>query len=176
MKVRGFKFELAPIKDSYLRRSVQLSNKIVLALSQIGLSADDVDVSQEKIPIRSASASVSWYADGQHCHFSHSLQQKYIDNLNVVAKVIELEVELVLKGKKTVQEFIYEYKEGDEFDAERKRAREILNVESDCKDMALIDTQFKKLSKKLHPDMETGNIDDFKQINWAHKILRRELA
>lgn len=176
MKIRGFEFELFPIRDSYLRRSVQLSNKIALALSHIGIAGDDVEVSEEKIPIKPASASVSWYADGNHCHFSHSSQQKYIDNLQVVAKVIELETALVLEGKKTIREFIYEYREGDDFKEERKQAREILQVDPLCKDMELIDTQFKKLSKKTHPDMETGDVDEFKQINRAHKTLRRELA
>ncbi len=176
MKIRGFEFELLPIRDSYLRRSVQLSNKIVLALSQIGIPVDDIEVSEEKVPIRLASASVSWYIEGNHCHFSHSSRQKYIDNLQVVAKVIELEIRLVLDGKKTIREFIYEYLERDDFEKERKQAREILQVDPLCKDMELIDTQFKKLSKKTHPDMETGDVDEFKQINRAHKTLRRELA
>ncbi len=176
MKIRGFEFELLPIKDSYLRRAVQMSNKIAFALSQIGVPADDIEVKEEKMPIRKAAASASWYADGHHCHFSHASQQKYIDNLQVVFKVIELETELVLQGKKTLQQFIFEYMEKDDFEEERKKAREILQVDSECKDMELIDLQYKKLSKKTHPDMETGDVEQFKLINWAHKTIKRELV
>jgi len=31
------------------------------------------------------------------------------------------------------------------------------------------------LAKKYHPDMSEENVDKFKEINRAHKILRREL-
>ncbi|MBS3114183.1 hypothetical protein J4448_03705 [Candidatus Woesearchaeota archaeon] len=31
------------------------------------------------------------------------------------------------------------------------------------------------MAKKYHPDMPEGNVDKFKEINRAHKILRREL-
>jgi len=39
----------------------------------------------------------------------------------------------------------------------------------------LISKKYKDLAKKLHPDMETGDIDKFKAINRAHKMLKREL-
>ncbi len=176
MNIRGFEFEIVPIKDSYLRRAVQLTNKIVLTLTQLGIKADDIEVSEEKMPLKQAAASVSWYIEGHHCHFSHTNQKKYVDNLQVVCKMIELETALVLEGKKTIQQFIFDYSEEDDFKEERKKAREILKVEPECKDMKLIDTQYKKLSKKAHPDMESGNTEEFKQINWAHKVLKRELC
>ena len=176
MKIRGFELQIAPLRDSYIRRQVQLSNKIAQALSLLGVSSESVESSEEKFPLRPLKASVSWYIEGHYCHFSHSSQARYIDNLQVVTKIIELEVDLVVTGKKPLEQFIYDYSEKDDFEAERKKAREILEVPSDCTDFVVIDSQYKKLSKLAHPDMQTGDVDKFKLINWAHKTLKRELV
>ncbi|MCX9025094.1 MAG: DnaJ domain-containing protein [Candidatus Methanoperedens sp.] len=37
-------------------------------------------------------------------------------------------------------------------------------------------TKYKALAKELHPDMPTGDTEKFKQLNIAHKILKRELT
>ena len=57
----------------------------------------------------------------------------------------------------------------------RKEAREILGVEENVLDMAHIDKKYKTLAKKYHPDMPDGDLEMFKKINNAHKLLKREL-
>ena len=41
--------------------------------------------------------------------------------------------------------------------------------------MAEIDVKYKELAKKHHPDMPSGNLEKFKEINNAHKTLKKEL-
>ena len=56
-----------------------------------------------------------------------------------------------------------------------KKAREVLGIDEDSIDLSQIDSKYKELAKKYHPDMPGGDANKFKQINHAHKILRREL-
>ena len=34
----------------------------------------------------------------------------------------------------------------------------------------------KEMAKTLHPDTPTGDVEKFKKLNHAHKILKRELS
>jgi len=34
----------------------------------------------------------------------------------------------------------------------------------------------REMAKELHPDMSTGDTEQFKKLNIAHKILKRELT
>ena len=42
-------------------------------------------------------------------------------------------------------------------------------------DMGLINKKYKVLAKEHHPDMPMGSTEKFKEINNAHKTLKREL-
>ena len=42
-------------------------------------------------------------------------------------------------------------------------------------DTTEIDKKYKVLAMKYHPDMPDGNLEKFKAINNAHKMLKREL-
>ena len=42
-------------------------------------------------------------------------------------------------------------------------------------DLDVISKKYKVLAKKLHPDMDGGDAQRFKEINVAHKVLKREL-
>ena len=50
-----------------------------------------------------------------------------------------------------------------------------LEVDKETLDLNLINEQYKSLAKEHHPDMPNGDMEKFKQINNAHKILKREL-
>ena len=175
IKIKGHEFAAISIKDSFGRRALQYKNKIVSTLRKIGIKEDDVDIELEAVSVKSAPASASWYIAGQRLHYSYKSPKKYVENLYIVFKVIELEVNALLAGQKTQQEFISEFSERDDFEEKRKEAREILGVAPDSLDLEHIDSKYKDVTKKYHPDMSGGNADKFKEINRAHKILRREL-
>ena len=89
-------------------------------------------------------------------------------------KVIEAEMQLLVSSEKRFDEFCREFMEEKNIDKIRAEAREILGVPTDCLDFELIHTNFKKLAKEHHPDMG-GDLEMFKKINNAHKVLKREL-
>jgi hypothetical protein len=99
-----------------------------------------------------------------------------VENLQVLSRVIEIEANLVLSEKKTFDEFIAEFKEDSDVDDKRKEARAFFGFDHDLNDLEIINKKYRALAKELHPDMPTGDIEKFKQLNNAHKILKRELT
>lgn len=164
------------IKDSYDRRAVQYRNNIIEVLRKIGLTEDDIDIKLEAKAFKLAPASVFWYMDGHRLYYSYKMAKKYVENLYIVFKVIDLEVKALLSGERTLDEFISAFSESREVEKERQEARALLGVEHDVHDIAVIDSKYKDLAKKNHPDVKGGSNEKFKEINRAHKILKRELV
>lgn len=173
--VKGYELAVVIVKDSFQRRAVQFANKIAQVLRKLGLTEDDMDIPVETLAIKRAAASASWYFEGYHLHYSYQASGRFVDNLAMVLKVIEVEVEDLLSGKKTVDEFIRDFAEDRDVKEQREEARELLGLPEDCIDVEVIDKRYKELAKKYHPDVAGGDAEKFKAINRAHKILKREL-
>lgn len=173
--IKGYEITPLPIRGSYDRRAVQYRNSIIETLKKIGITEDDIDIQLEANAFKGAPASVSWYFDGYHLYYSYKIARKYVENLYIVFKVIESEVNAVLAGQKTLEEFIRDFSEERDVEEKRKEARAALGVEQDVTDISVIDARYKELAKKNHPDMPGGDTERFKEINRAHKILKREL-
>jgi len=172
--IKGHTINAIPAKDSYNRRAVQYRNNLITSLEVLGLTVDDVDIELERIAIKNAPASCTWYMDGYRLYYSYNGTTKFVDNLFVVWKVIAAEIQLLLNQKKTFDEFCNEFIEDKNIEHMRKEARELLGVEHDSVDFELIHRNYKQLAKKHHPDMG-GDLERFKRINNAHKMLKREL-
>lgn len=175
IRIKGYDINAITIRDSYDRRAVQYKNNIIETLKKVGLTEDDVIVEQDVSAFKNAPASATWYMDGHRLYYSYKIAPKYVENLYIVFKVIELEVNALLSGQKTMEEFISSFSEENSVEEERKQARITLGVEADVVDMDIINAKYKELAKKNHPDMSGGNTEKFKAINRAHKILKREL-
>jgi hypothetical protein len=175
IKVKGHEFESITIRDSHSRKALQFKNKIIQLLGKLGLTQDDIDVNLEPLAMKKVPAAASWYFDGHHMYYSYSAGRSYVENIAVVHKVIELLVDDLINGVITKEEFAAEFKEDHDIEEKRKAARELIGVPHDSTDMALINKKYKDLAKEHHPDREGGNTDKFKEINHAHKLLKREL-
>lgn len=175
IKVKGYEFNAFIAKDSFDRRAILFRNNIIESLGKLGLTDDDIDVKVEVVAYKRAPASASWYMDGHNLYYSYNGALKFVDNLFVVSKMIQLEVEALLNGTKTGEEFIRDFSEEKDVKERRKKAREILGVQEGSRDMELINKKYKELAKEHHPDMPGGDLEKFKAINNAHKTLKREL-
>ena len=174
INIKGHEFASPIIRDSFDRRATQFKNKIISALRRIGLTEDDIEIDLEG-GAKNMPASASWYMGGNFLHYSYSSSSKYVENLGVVFKVVELEVDELIEGRKTLSDFIGEFSEEKDVLKLRKNARDVLGIPHDVLDMAQIDSRYKDLAKRYHPDMPEGDITKFKEINHAHKIIKREL-
>ena len=175
IKIKGYDIHTLTIRDSYDRRAVQYKNNIIETLKKLDLTEDDVEITQDVSAFKNAPASATWYMDGHRLYYSYKIANKYVENLYIVFKVIELEVNALLSGEKTLEEFTSSFSEEDDIEEERKQARITLGVDPDVVDMDVINAKYKELAKKNHPDMDGGDTEKFKAINRAHKMLKREL-
>jgi len=175
VKAKGHEFNAISISNSYNRRAQQLKNNIISSFKKIGLTEDDVEIKLENMAIKKLPASASWYFDNHHMHYSYKAANKYVDNLYIVAKVLELEVAAILDGTRSPEEFVKAFTEEEGVEKERKEARELLGLDEHEIDVDVINKAYKTMAKGLHPDMPGGDIDKFKALNRAHKALKREL-
>ena len=176
VKIKGHEIGSIVVKDASNRRAIQFKNNIIKVLKKIGVIEDDINIPLERIAIKKAKASATWYISDHRMHYSHNLQNKYVENLYVLFKVIETEANLVLSGQNTLRNFISEFKEDSDVYDKRKEAREFFDCDHDEHDFEIINKKYKVMAKELHPDMSTGDTEKFKQLNIAHKILKRELT
>ncbi|MBT7902577.1 J domain-containing protein [Candidatus Woesearchaeota archaeon] len=176
VRIKGHEFNVNPVKDSFNRRAQQFYNNIMRKLKSIGIPEEDIEIEFEPMALKSAPASVTWYVQDCRLHYSYTTCKRFVDNLFIVSKIIDFEVNEIINDKKTVEQFIFDFSESSDVEEERKSARKILGVEEDSLDFDLMSKNYKQLAKEAHPDMPTGDTERFKSLNRAHKILKRELA
>ena len=175
VRIKGHEITLVKTTSSFDRKTLQYKSKIVTNLKKIGIPEDDIDVPLERFGIRNVPSSATFWFNDHKLYYSYSRANRFVDNLYIVQKLIELEVEEILKGKKSEQEFCQTFTEDKDIVKQRKEARELIGVANDCVDMEEISIKYKALAKKCHPDMPDGNLKTFQDLNKAHKILKREL-
>lgn len=175
IQAKGHQFNLPPIRDSYTRRSQQYQNDIFKLLKSIGVKEDDMDVPLQINPRVNAPASASWYFDDIFMQYDFSTQLKYAENLFVVYKVIEKEVKQLLAKELPINDFISHFSEAQDVEDARKQARVTLELDQNEKDLTIITKRFKQLARQHHPDVDGGDQEEFKKINNAFRLLKREL-
>ena len=174
--IKGHDIKTMVITTAFNRKALQFSNSIIKVLKKIGVDENDVEIHLESIAMRKAKASATWYFLDHRMHYSYNLQKKFVDNLYVVFKVIEVEVGMIISKKNTPEEFILHFKEDKNVESRQRNAREFFDLEHDETDFEVINKKYKDMAKILHPDTPTGDTERFKQLNDAHKILKRELT
>ncbi|MBT3297487.1 J domain-containing protein [archaeon] len=174
MIIKGHEFPEFKVQGSSSRRAIQFRNDIFANLKKIGVHEDDIMIKMETVAIKKVQAAVSWYFDNQHLFFSYN-KFNFVGNLYVISKVIKFETDALLNNEKTAQQFTADFAEDEDILQERKDARKLLDVTDNCLDLEEINKKYKLLAKKHHPD-KGGDTEDFKIINNAHKLLKRELC
>ena len=174
--IKGYEFKKVTVRDSYNRRALKYKNNIINYFKNVEVIEDDVDVPMESMAMRRAQASVSWYMWDYHFFYCYNNDtSKFVENLGMVAQVIEHFLNLLSEGKISQDEFIKEFEEDHDIIKQRKDARKVLGVEEDSTDFEKMHQNYKKLAKAHHPDMSGGDTEKFQEINKAHKILKKEL-
>ncbi len=171
-RIRGKAIQITPVRDSHGRRVVQSENKIVTILKRLGCHPDGVSFSTERMAMKKTEAWVRFYSPFHKCHISYNAGN-YAENMQAIAQLLTVEEVAIAAGEDTADTFFERYREEGDIDKDRKEARETLGVPEDCKDWKIIDKAYKTLAKAAHPDMG-GSEEQFKKLNKAHKILKKE--
>lgn len=175
IKVKGNEIEVPVFRDHFDRRAVQIENRIMATLKMLNIDRDNVRLDMKRNARLKARAKVSFWFEGRNLTYAYNLCSKFIENLFVVDKVLETEVDRLLDKEISLDEFHREFTDDDNGDEKAKKARKILGVDEDCDDFDLIGRSYKVLAKKFHPDMSGGDEKKFQEINAAHKLIRKEL-
>ena len=176
VRIKGHDIDTITVGDSCNRRALQFRNNIFSLLGKLDVIQDDIDIPLEMVAMKSAPASVSWYFDGHFLHYSYSACKRFVENLYVVQKVLEVKVAALVAGEETIEDFLASFSEEHDVALRRKEARETLGLDPGEKDVAVIDKAYNALAREHHPDQPSGDTERFKQINNAHKMLKRELC
>ncbi|MEA3430247.1 MAG: DnaJ domain-containing protein [Nanoarchaeota archaeon] len=174
VKIKGYEFKEVKVRDSYNRRALKFKNNIINSLKLFGITEDDIEIPLETVAMKKAQATVSWYMWDEHLLFSYNGSGKFVENLAMIAKVIDHYIQLLSENEITKEEMLEAFVEDEDILKQRKEAREVLGVEEDSTDFDEMHKKFKKLSKEHHPDMPNGDTETFQKLNRAHKILKRE--
>ena len=175
IKVKGYDINPITVRDSFYRRAIKFQNDIISSLKKVGVDEDSIEIEVLRAAMKNEPAVVEWYMEGYNMHYSYKLRPKYVENLYIVSKVIENQVNALLSEEIEMHDFLNSFSEDDDVHEERKNAREVLGLSHDENDMDVINKAYKDLAKQHHPDMENGSVDKFKEINKAHKVIKREL-
>ncbi len=176
--VKGHEIAVKVTKSAYSRTAVLFANNIASELKKLGVNRDDVKIETNILGFKNHPGIVEFWADGHYLRFSYSMAKRFIDNLYVVMKLIELEVDEVLNGKKEFVEFLYTFSSDSDRKEIRKdlqEAKKTLGLGEDECDLNVIDKTYKELARSLHPDMG-GNLEEFQKINKAHKLIKKEMG
>ncbi len=174
LKVKGYELEEPVFKDSFDRRAVKVQNNIFTTLKQLNIERDDANIPMEKMAQKKAKASVSFWFEGRNLKYAYSQMPRFIDNLYVIDKILEIYINQLFEKEITLDQFQREFSSDDKIDEKLAEARKNLGVDEDETDLELISKNYKSLAKKHHPDMG-GDHKMFQKINAAHKMIKKEL-
>ena len=180
MKViaKGHEIEVRMTKAAYERKAVLFANNIIEDLRKLGVLREDVEITTNLPGGKIAPATIEFWAERHYLRFSYSMAKRFIDNLYVISKLIELEVEEVLTGKKDMVEFLHMFAEDSnrkEIAKELNDAKKTLGLDSTETDVDKINQVYKKLAREHHPDMG-GNVEEFQKVNKAHKMIKKHMG
>lgn len=176
IKIKGNEIDEPNIKNSFDRRAIKIQNNIINTLKRLGIKRDNVEMEMERNTRLKAPASVSWYFEGRNLKYSYALMPKFIENLYIINKVLALEVDKLLNNEITLDQFQREFSEEDNLEDQLIEARKTLGVEANKTNFEVINKKYKKLARKYHPDMSSGDHEMFQKINAAHKLIKKELT
>lgn len=176
--VNGKKIYIKPSKSRFQKTAFQMSQEIYYDLHKIGITQDFISLQLCKNPLRQGEpAQISWTVNGKEFTFMCNKQDRYLDNLGVISKVIAQESYAIRNGLKSFAQVMNQFSIGyDENKPKLKTPREILGVASDCKDFDYIEYKFKQKAKELHPDVTNDDGKQFKELNEAFTELKKELT
>ncbi len=176
--VKGHEIEGKITKSAYDRKVVLFANNIIEELKKLNITRDDVEIKVNVLGNKNVPAVIEFWSQGHYGRFSYSLTNRFVDNMYIIQELVKLEVAEVLSGKKQMSEFFHTFEsEGNrkEISKDLDEAKKTLGLSQNEKDLEVINKAYKNLAKLHHPDAG-GDLDEFKKVNKAHKLIKKEMG
>jgi hypothetical protein len=174
--VNGRKVYIKAGRSNFTKTAFQLSQVIYDSFNQIGITKEFIDLPLPRNPMKEGEpAQISWKVNGKDFYYLSNKQRRYVDNLGVISVVIKQESYAIRNGLKTFAQVMNQFAIGyDEDKPKTKTPREVIGVASDCKDFDYIEYKFKQKAKELHPDINKGDGNAFRELNEAFVEIKKE--
>ena len=152
-----------------------MSQEIYRDLEKIGITKEFIDLPIPRNPLKlGEAAQISWTVNKHQYYFSSNKQERFQDNLGVLAVVIKQESYSIRNGLKTFTQVMNQFAIGfDDKKEKTKTPREIIGVEENSKDKEYITFKYKQKARTLHPDAG-GNAEEFRKLNEAYNEIMKE--
>jgi len=176
--VKGHQIEGKVTKSAYDRKAVMFANNIIDELKKLEIPRDQIEIKTNTIGNKNFPATIEFWAGGHYLRFSYSMTKRFIDNLYIIMKLVELEVQEVLNGEKDLHNFYHTFTEDGnrkEIAKEIKQAKLDLGLNEDEQDLETIEKTYKKLARSSHPDLG-GSLEEFQKVNKAHKLIKKHMG
>lgn len=171
INVNGRNIYIKPGKSRYTKTAYQLSQMIYHDLERIGITRAFVELPIPRNPLSlSIPAEISWRVNGQEYYYKASRQERYVDNLGVIWKVINAEVYAIKNGLKEFGVVMNQFRLDYDPKTIQKTPHEILGIDPTITDKEYIKYRYKQLAKLKHPDVG-GDPEEFKKIKDAYDKL-----
>lgn len=180
ISVNGKMVIIKPTVSRFMKTASILSQGIFRDLEKIGIEKSYVDlpIPRNSLSREEPTAQISWRANKEEFYYSCNTQERFVDNLGVIARVIHQETYAIRNGLKSFGMVMNQFRLGfDEKNQKEKviSPREILGIPDYINDIDYITFKYKDKAKELHPDMQTGDATKFKALNEAYEQLKKEL-
>lgn len=176
--VKGHQIEAKVTKAGYERKAVIFANNIVEELKKVGVARHQIDITTNILGNKNYPATIEFWGGGHYLRFSYAITKRFIDNLYIIMKLVELEVKEVLDGEKDLHGFYHTFTEDGnrkEIAKDIKEAKITLGLSEDETDIETIDKVYKKLARSSHPDLG-GSLEEFQAVNKAHKLIKKHMG
>lgn len=172
--VNGKVVYIRPSNSTFKKSAFQIKEEILRDLKKIGITDEYIDLSLPRNPLKCGEpAQISWVVNGKDFYFQCSKQERYVDNLGVISRVIEQESYAIRNGLKSFGQVMNQFRLGyDETGEKIKSPHDILGIPHSMKDIDYITFKYKQRAKELHPDNEKGDAEKFKELKEAYDQLK----
>ncbi len=177
IEVNGKKVYIKPTKSTFSKTYGSMQREIFENLEKIGITKEYIDLPIPRNVLKlDEPAMINWKVNGKEYFYQSSKQERFIDNLGVLAKVIAYESYAIRNGMKQFGQVMSQFQLGYSPDGEKIRSpREVLGVADDMKDFEYITFRYKQKCKETHPDTG-GNVEEFKKVQEAYEELKKEVT
>ena len=176
IEVNGKRIYIKPTKSTFTKGCGSMQKGIYDNLARIGITKEYIDLPIPRNVLKlDEPAMINWKVNGKEYFYQSSKQERFIDNLGVLAKVIAYESYAIRNEMKSFGQVMSQFQIGYSEDGVKIRSpRQILCLDDNCKDFEYITFRYKQKCKETHPD-NGGDVEEFKAVQQAYEELKKEL-
>lgn len=177
IQVNGNTILIRPTKSTFHRTADNMKKEIFRNFSKIGITPEFIQMNLPRNQLKIGEpAQINWTVNGHDYFYECRTQERYIDNLGVISKLVAQESYSIRNGLKKFGQVMNQFSLGfDGKDAEVFNPWEIIGITPGTNDIDYLTYKYKQKAKEVHPDTSDKDKDLFQNLQQAYQILKKEM-